>query len=74
MKWLNHVGIDIAQAMPEAEDLYMEFAMDTVIYPVVNIDHLVATVVMMLIASVLSAIYPVWRTLRLEPVAAVRYV
>ena len=56
------------------DDLLAEFAMDPVIYPVVNTDHLVLTAGLMIAATVASAVYSVWRAIRLEPVEAIRHV
>lgn len=76
VEWLNNVGIDMRVMAEEGafDDMLAEFAMDPIIYPVVNTDHLVITVALMLAASVLSSIYPVWRAMRLEPVEAIRHV
>ena len=76
VRWLNGVGVDYSAMAPEGQldDMLADFAMDPVVYPVVNTDHLVVTVVLMLLAAVLSAIYPAARALRLEPVEAIRHV
>lgn len=74
--WLNRVGINYAALAPEGtlDDMLAEFAMDPVVHPVVNTDHLLITVILMLAAALLSAVYPVLRAMRLEPVEAIRHV
>ena len=77
VKWTNVVGIDMRNMVPDEnalDDMLAEFAMDPIVYPVVNTDHLVITIVMMLVASLLSSVYPVWRSMRVEPVEAIRHV
>jgi len=74
--WMGNIGIDMRKLAEEGafDAMLAEFAMDPIVYPVVNTDHLVITVGMMLVASLASAIYPVWRSMRLEPVEAIRHV
>ena len=74
--WFHRTGIDMRNLMEgdALAGMLAEFAMDPVVYPVVNTDHLVVTVGLMIAASVLSAIYPVWRAMQLEPVEAIRHV
>jgi putative ABC transport system permease protein len=76
VQWLNRIGVDYSAMAPEGtlDEMLAEFAMDPVVYPVVNTDHLWLTIVLMLLAALLSAIYPVWQAMRLEPIEAIRHV
>lgn len=73
--YFGRTGIDIGQLMgEELEELIGEFYMDTVIYAEIDTDHLLITILGLLAATILSAIYPAWKAMRLEPVAAIRHV
>ena len=45
-----------------------------VIYPVLNLDGILNTVIMIPFITVLGAVYPAIKAIRLEPVNAIRYV
>ncbi len=50
------------------------FGIGAVIYPVLNIDDFAATLIILPIVSVLAALYPAYKAIKLEPVYAIRYV
>jgi ABC-type lipoprotein release transport system permease subunit len=50
------------------------FGVGAVIYPVLNIDDFAATLIILPIVSVLAALYPAYKAVKLEPIYAVRYV
>lgn len=78
LKWLSVDGINIMNLVssddPSIMEMILEFGIDPIIYPTVNTDHLLMTIGGMLIASLLSGVYPIWRAISLEPIEAVRHV
>jgi ABC-type lipoprotein release transport system permease subunit len=73
--YFGRTGIDIGKMMGEDfQDIIGEFYMDTVIYAEIDTDHLLITILGLLAATILSALYPAWKAMQLEPVAAIRHV
>lgn len=46
----------------------------SVIYPVMNLEGIITTVLMIPFITVIGALYPAFKAIRLEPVSAIRYV
>lgn len=64
VRWFHHVGIDLSGQM----DTIQRFYVDTMIYTEINTDHLLHTVGLVFIATLLAAVVPALRAARLEPV------
>ncbi|MDX8404269.1 MAG: FtsX-like permease family protein [Mariprofundaceae bacterium] len=67
--YYQQYGIDMSQIMESVERFYI----DTVIYTEIDTDHLLITVVSVLISAALASIIPAWRAARLEPVEAIHH-
>ncbi len=63
-------GIDMSAIVGATERFYV----DPVIFPVLNLNHLGATVAAVLFATAAAGLYPAWRAGRLEPAEAIRHV
>ena len=74
LEWLGTVGVDLSAQYEAMDEVVGQFALDTVVYPEINTDHLLLTIVLMIAASALSALYPTLRAIRLQPVEAIRHV
>lgn len=73
--WFGRTGIDLGAMMdPELVEILGEFYMDTIIFAEIDTNHLLITVLGLLAATIVSAFYPAWRAMRLEPVEAIRHV
>ena len=68
--YLNWVGIDLS-AMGES---LTRFYFDPVIRPEIDTDHLLITVLGLVAAIALSALYPAYRAMQLSPVEAIAHV
>ncbi len=66
----HYQGIDLSAQMTTVTRFYI----DPVIRTEIDLDHLLNTLVAVLVASVLAAIVPAWRAARLEPVEALHHV
>jgi len=64
------VGIDLSSMMDTAEKYYI----DPVIRTEIDTDHLLSTILIVLLCNFLAALWPAWRATRLEPVEAIRHV
>ena len=67
---LSAIGIDLSMF---SESL-TSFGSGAVIYPVLTVESLINTLVIIPLIAVLGAIYPAIRAVRLEPMNAIRYV
>jgi ABC-type lipoprotein release transport system permease subunit len=73
--WFGRTGIDLGAMMdPELVEILGEFYMDTTIFAEIDTNHLLITVLGLLAATIVSAFYPAWLAMRLEPVEAIRHV
>lgn len=59
----GQVGIDLSWM----SGLLARFYIDAVIYPVLNTAHLQRTLLALLLATTVAALYPAWRAVRLQP-------
>ncbi|MCG8099775.1 MAG: FtsX-like permease family protein, partial [Candidatus Thiodiazotropha taylori] len=62
------IGIDLSILLGSTSRFYV----DPLIYPQLKLDHLGITASAILMASILSGIYPAWRASLLQPVEAIR--
>jgi len=62
-------GIDMSEMMDSVQRYYI----DTVIYTEIDTDHLLITVVSVLVAAALAAFVPAWQAAKLEPVEAIQH-
>jgi putative ABC transport system permease protein len=62
------IGIDLSILLGSTSRFYV----DPVVYPSLALDHLGITLGGILLASLLSGLYPSWRAMRLQPVEAIR--
>ena len=67
---LSKTGINLSMF---AEGL-SSFGVGAIIYPVVSIDNLISLLVMIPFISIIAALYPAYKAVKLEPVSAMRYV
>jgi ABC-type lipoprotein release transport system permease subunit len=73
--WFGRTGIDLSAMMdPELVEIMGEFYLDTTIFAEIDTNHLLITVLGLLAATIVSAFYPAWRAMQLEPVEAIRHV
>jgi putative ABC transport system permease protein len=68
--WFHRFGIDLSSEM----DSITRFYINPVIRPEINADHLLATVLSVLLAALLASLVPAWRAARLQPVEAIHHV
>ncbi len=68
--YFQGVGIDISGQMAEVARFYI----NPVVHTEINTDHLVHTVLAVLLSAVAAAIWPAVRAARLEPVEAIHHV
>lgn len=54
------------------EEVYASFGYSDVIYPSLNSRQLGLIMLLVIIAAIISALFPAWRALRLKPVASMR--
>ena len=66
----GRVGIDFSDMMESIERFYV----DPIIYTEIDTDHLLITVSVLLLGTIIAAVYPAWRATRLEPVEAIHHV
>jgi len=55
-------------------DSLTSFGVGSIIYPILSLDNLIVTLFMIPFVSVIGAIYPAIKAIRLEPVNAIRYI
>lgn len=66
--YLGHTGMDLSMGT----EVYESMGYDSMIYPVLSLKIIINVTVMVIIASILSAIYPAWKALKLRPADAIR--
>jgi len=64
-------GIDLSFFM---EDQFEDFGFASIVYPILNIKMFVEIIVLVIVAGILSAIYPARKALKLKPLEAIRQV
>ncbi len=67
---LSVQGIDFSLFSKSLES----WGIGAVIYPHLSLENLITTFLMIPFITMLGAIYPAWKAIKLEPVAAIRYV
>ncbi len=67
---LSHSGVDLAMFSAGLE----AFGAGTVIYPVLTLESILSALLVIPFISVIGAVYPAVKAIRLEPVEAIRYV
>lgn len=66
--WLGSVGINIS-SMSEGLNA---MGYSTLIYPSIDLNSYIEVVIMVIITGILSALYPAWKAIRLNPADAIR--
>jgi ABC-type lipoprotein release transport system permease subunit len=64
-------GIDLSFFM---QDQFEDFGFASMVYPILNIQMLVEIAVLVIVAGILSAVYPARKALKLKPLEAIRQV
>jgi ABC-type lipoprotein release transport system permease subunit len=67
--WFHRAGIDLSGQMETIQRFYV----DPVVHTEINTDHLLHTVILVLLAALLAAIVPALRAARLQPVDAIHH-
>lgn len=67
---LEHSGIDLSIFSESMES----FGIGAILYPTVSFENIIATLIMIPFISVIGALYPAFKAIRLEPVYAIRYI
>src|SRR5262249_33503873 len=65
----SHIGIDVSFMSAVLVNSYI----DHVVYPEINTEHLLVTLLAVLVTTSAAAWYPAWRATRLHPAEAVRH-
>ncbi len=68
--WFHHAGIDLSSQM----DTIQRFYINTLIRTEIDTDHLLNTVLSVLLAASAASLVPVWRVMLLQPVEAIHHV
>ncbi len=66
--YFGHFGIDLSMGT----EVYESMGYDSFIFPVLSMDIIIKVTIMVVIASILSAIYPAIKALKLNPADAIR--
>jgi len=64
-----HTGLDLTPLMG---DTFVDWGFGSVIYPQINVAMFVEIVILVIVAGILSAIYPAMKALKLKPLEAIR--
>lgn len=64
----HHTGIDISMGT----EVYESLGYDSFVYPVLSPKMIIYVTIMVILASILSAIYPALKALKLKPADAIR--
>ncbi|MFC2092887.1 ABC transporter permease [Bacteroidota bacterium] len=67
---LSMIGINLSVFAESLES----FGAGAIIYPVLTPENLISILIMIPFISVIGALYPAYRAIRLEPVSAIRYI
>jgi ABC-type lipoprotein release transport system permease subunit len=67
--YFGRTGIDLSMG---GSEVYESMGYNSIIYPVLNVGIVVEVAIMVVIASILSAIYPAIKALKLKPADAIR--
>lgn len=67
---LSMIGINLSLFAESLES----FGAGAIIYPVLTPENLISILIMIPFISVIGALYPAYRAIRLEPVSAIRYI
>jgi len=68
--WFHYSGIDLSTQMATIQRFYI----DTVVHTEVDSDHLLNSMVAVLLAACSAALVPLWRLLHLQPAEAIHHV
>ncbi len=66
----HHIGIDLSSQM----DTIQRFYINTLIRTEIDTDHLLNSVLSVLLAASAASLVPIWRVMRLQPVEAIHHV
>jgi putative ABC transport system permease protein len=65
LRWLMRVGINMGEGM-------MEFGYEPMVYPVMDVAYFINITLLVFSLSILAALYPAFKAIRLVPAVAVR--
>ena len=67
---LESVGLNLSIYTESLES----FGVGAIIYPTLSIDDVIGILIMIPFISIIGAVYPAYKAIKLEPVYAIRYV
>ncbi len=68
LTWFGQHGLDLGSL----SDAYAMYGLDPVVYPHLDGSYYLRNLVLLLITALVSALFPAWTALRLDPVEAIR--